>query len=233
MTGKPSTATSELRANERSAGRPKAGKAIVDKAAIAEAAWAVIEEYGAAGLTISRLAKHLGVRSQTLYYHFASITDVVNIARGEIMRTINFDEIQEATSDSDKTQWSEAVSGFALAYYRAFAPFGQGNSIFFAHAITNEETLLLYEKFITRATEAPPMGGGLSRAEALQLLLDVEHTIFSLIFETTIWSELFDSEAIAATGVTNLAAAINELDRSSDKNEHRLIETVQGLTFKK
>lgn len=196
----------------RPAGRPKRGSAVIDATRIGSATMEVLSTQGVNGLTISNIAKALDVRSQTLYYHVASVSDAVNMARGVVM-----DRIDVGLLEQDP--WDEAVAEFAVAYYRAFQPLGQENSVFFMFVITNGQALRAYERFIKRATEA-----GVGGQQALQLLLDLEHMTFSTIFEHSTWSSLFSPEAIAREGCEHLESLLKTREQGPEAIERKVYD---------
>lgn len=203
---------SETGGAPRPAGRPKRGSAVIDPARIGRATIEVLSVHGANGLTISSIAKALDVRSQTLYYHVASVNDAVNMARGVLMDRIDVDLLERG-------QWDEAVASFAVAYYRAFEPMGQENSAFFLFAITDGQTLRAYECFIRRAMRA-----GVGGQEALQLLLDIEHMTFSTIFEHSSWSSLFSPEAIVREGCEMLESLLKTREHTVESIELKVYD---------
>ena len=196
----------------RAAGRPKRGSEVIDAARIGVATLKVLSERGANGLTISSIAKVLDVRSQTLYYHVSSVSDAVNMARGVLMNRIDVGLLEQGP-------WDEAVANFGVAYYRAFQPLGQENSVFFTYVITNAQALRAYERFIQHA-----MREGVEGQAALQLLLDVEHMTFSTIFEHSSWSSLFSPEAIAHEGCVLLESLLREREHAAESVERKVYE---------
>lgn len=219
----------------RSAGRPSRGAPTIDRTAIGNATLDVLRQDGATQFSISKIASALGIRSQTLYYHVNSVAEAVNAARGVVLSRVDL-----AVLDQDP--WDLAVTEFALAYYRAFQPLGRANSVFFTYPITDSVTLRAYERFLVRtitelddaqrpsqatAHEAPAPD---SSVTAIQLLLDIEHSIFSLIFEHTTWSDLFTPDAIDREGTRVLRNALARIDRRQETVERRLRGIVTALT---
>lgn len=197
-------------ANEpRQSGRPKRGAPTVDREMIGRATIEVLIEHGATDLTISKIANVLGVRSQTLYYHVNTLTDAVNAARGVLLHTIDLEPLRRAR---DRDAWCLAVVDFAEHYARLFLPLGQANNIFFLHEITDEVTLRMYDTFLKSALDA-----GVGGEDAIQLLLDLEHAIFSLVFEQSSWHTLFSREAIDAADATTLSALLSTRNMTPEK----------------
>jgi AcrR family transcriptional regulator len=58
-------------------GEPQNERGQRTRAAILDAAWRLLEEQGAGGLTMSEVARRVGVTRRALYLHFASRTDLV------------------------------------------------------------------------------------------------------------------------------------------------------------
>ena len=198
-------------------GRPRRGQRTLDLSMIGSAAVEVLRQEGAASLTVSKVAAQLGVRSQTLYYHVSTLSDIVNAARGVLI------EGADPTTREGET-WEASVVRFADEYYRAFRPLAQANSVFFAHTITDATTLRAYDTFLTQSLQA-----GATGAEALQLLLDLEHTIFSIIFEHTTWHGLFSIEAIDETRALTLKELLQTRTHDEAAVRGRVRVTAEAL----
>lgn len=196
--------------DSRPAGRPRRGQSTLDPHKIGQAAVEVLRQEGAGALTVSKVAARLGVRSQTLYYHVSTLSDIVNAARGVLIAGA------DPTVRSGET-WEESVLRFVDEYYLEFGQLAQANSVFFTHEITDEATLRTYETFVSQAIEA-----GVAGTDALQLLLDLEHTLFSLIFEHTTWHGLFALDAIDAAGATTLMRLLQTRTRDQSSLRERL-----------
>lgn len=201
----------------RTAGRPKRGTQTLDRARIGEATVAVLRAHGANGVTVSRIAAELDVRSQTLYHHMSTVGDAVNAARGSLLTAVD-------PSVFERLPWDDAVVEFATTYYRTFVPLGQDNSVFFLHKITDPLTLQIYEAFLRGAQVA-----GIPGERAMQLLLDIEQVIFSLIFEHMSWHALFDKEAIDRAGAHTLGSLLRDRDLSEGQPAERLHIAVLNL----
>ncbi|KUF07375.1 TetR/AcrR family transcriptional regulator [Leucobacter sp. G161] len=202
----------------RTAGRPKRGTEVLNRTRIGEATVAALRAHGANGLTVSRIAAELDVRSQTLYHHMSTIGDAVNAARGSLLSAVD-------PAVFERLPWEEATVEFATTYYRAFNPLGQANSVFFLHKITDPLTLQIYEAFLHGAQAA-----GVSGERAMQLLLDIEQVIFSLIFEHMSWHALFDPAAIELAGAHTLGRLLRDRDASEGQPVERLRDTVRSLS---
>jgi AcrR family transcriptional regulator len=63
-------------------------RAAINRERIVEAAVALLDRDGAEGLTMRRLAEHLGTGSTTLYWHVETKDDVLDLAYDEIMSEI-------------------------------------------------------------------------------------------------------------------------------------------------
>ncbi|MDI2098115.1 TetR/AcrR family transcriptional regulator [Ruicaihuangia caeni] len=201
----------------RRPGRPQRGTRTIDREMIGEATVRVLSTLGAGELSMSKIAAELGVRSQSLYHHVSTLSDAVNAARSVLCAAVDLRVFE--TDD-----WHESVVRFADTYYLAFSPLRQASSVFFLHRITDPTTLRVYESFLARAERA-----GLTGAPALQLLLDVEHSVFSLIFEQTSWSTLFSSEAIEQGDFPRLEASLPQRDLGSDAIRARVRKVALSL----
>lgn len=201
----------------RTAGRPKRGERTLDRAMVGRATLQILKEQGPNALSITKIADQLGVRSQSLYYHVKTVADAVNAARGVL-----FSEVDVHSFRSEN--WEESVVDFALAYYRAFSPLKQSNTLFFLHEITDPNTLQAYEAFLVVAKES-----GVQGAQALRLLLDLEHTIFALIFEQSSWHSLFSPEAIEREGAKTLKSLLHTRAITPEAMESRLRHSAVSL----
>jgi AcrR family transcriptional regulator len=201
----------------RKAGRPRRGQPTLDHQQIGEATVEILKTHGTQALTFAEVARKLGIRSQTLYYHASTVADLVNAARGVLVSAID-------TSWSEADSWTESVVQFADEYYLCFRPLAHANTVFFVYPITDPLTLQTYEKFLATAASFEK-----DQEAALQLLLDVEHVIFAMIFEQTSWESLFCEEAIVESGATTLQLLLSKRQSREGSTRKRLHETVRFL----
>lgn len=201
----------------RSAGRPKRGQAVITPRSVGEATVASLKKDGAAGLSLSRIAAELDVRSQSLYHHISTVTDAVNAARSVLLEGLE-------VSFSAHEDWKSAVTRIAEEYYLRFAPLEEANGIFFVHEISDSTTLSLYESFLSTA-----ISHGIKPNLAMALLLDIEHTIFAIISERTTVKSIFQEEAIKSGDFPNLERLLEQHSTGEEASIKRLRTQILNL----
>ena len=90
---------------QRPAGRPPKGEAALDVARIVEAAWALVDEVGLAGLSTRTLAAALQVKSPALYWHVRNKEELF----GLMMEHLLLDTLVGASSAFDWKAWLKEV----------------------------------------------------------------------------------------------------------------------------
>lgn len=202
----------------RGPGRPRAGDAL-DRRAIGEAAISILREEGIPALTISAVAQRLGVRSQSLYHHVRSVSDVVDAARSVIVSSI---DLTALTSEKD---FLAGVQEFARGYFQAFLPLSRSIWLFFQHPIRDGGTIAMYESFMVRAVAA-----GLDEDVALTLLLDIEYAVLLVVYEHDSLKRVLPEDALAAEGATTLRSALARIAPDTlEGSRQRLAARVREL----
>ncbi|NKI16165.1 helix-turn-helix transcriptional regulator [Spongiibacter sp. KMU-166] len=88
-------------------GRPS--KPIISKSSAARAALAVIDEQGIDGLSLQRVAKELGVKAPSLYYHFKNKAELLAEVARRILKDAEVPDLEQYDN------WREAQISLALA----------------------------------------------------------------------------------------------------------------------
>lgn len=203
----------------RPAGRPRGGQPSVDRQSIGVAACEILRDEGASALTISRVAQKLEVRSQSLYHHVRSLSEIVDAARA-----VSIAQIDLSSLDADQG-FEAGVEAFALSYLEAFIPLSRASWMFFQHPIHDHRTIEMYERFMQRA-----LAEGLSSERSLTLMLDVEYAVFLVVFEHESLKSILPPEALAAAGATALQDALNQMPSDTPLGtRNRLIERIREL----
>lgn len=206
-------------AERRTPGRPRADQPVIDRAMIGAAALEILRESDARKVTITAVAARLGVRSQTLYHHIRSVSDIIDAARSVCISRIDLSCLDPSIP------LERGVTTFAIRYAEVFQPLARNIWEFFQHPIRDAATIDMYERFLRRAIAA-----GLSEERALTLMLDVEYAIFMVVFEHSSLKSILDPAVLEAAGATMLARAIG---RSSSGTQvglrARLTERVTEL----
>jgi TetR/AcrR family tetracycline transcriptional repressor len=94
----------------------------LDEARVLDAAFAVLEVHGFAGLTIRRLADELGVKNPALYWHFKNKQQIVDKMAARLL-----DRIGEAPIDG--SDWRQWLGGVARLYRRTLLSHRDGAEV--------------------------------------------------------------------------------------------------------
>lgn len=192
---------------------------VTDRAMIGAAAVSILCESDAQSLTMTNVAKRLGVRSQTLYHHVRSVSDIIDAARAVLIGQIDLECLDEAVP------LAEGFTAFAVRYAEVFQPLAGNIWEFFRHPITDATTIAMYERLLARA-----LASGLSDARALTLILDVEYAIFMGVFEHASLQSILAPELLEERGATALARAIRASGSATPVGlRARLAERIEEL----
>ncbi len=186
---------------------------------IGAAALDILQESDARALTITNVAARLGVRSQTLYHHIRSVSDIVDAARSVCISRINLDCLDASVP------FESGVTTFAIRYAEVFRPLAKSIWEFFQHPIHDSSTIGMYERFLQRAVAA-----GLSEARALTLMLDVEYAVFMSVFEHASLKSILAPNVVEAHGADLLARTIAQTSsETQDGLRARLTDRIGEL----
>ena len=148
-------------------GRPR--EPLLDRDRIVDAALALLDREGAAGLRTRRLANELGVAAPSLYHHLDGMGAILDAIRDRLTRRIT-------VTDWDDLAWPEAVAAAARSYYAAFAPHPAVVPLLAAHPVTDARTTAAYDAFIAKLVSA-----GWSPADAGSVLALVEAYVLGAV----------------------------------------------------
>jgi TetR/AcrR family tetracycline transcriptional repressor len=130
----------------------------LDEARVLDAAFAVLEAHGFAGLTIRRIAEVLGVKNPALYWHFRNKQEIVNGMASRLL-----DRMVETVAGPEPTEWrdwlklaahgyrrtllsvrdgAEVLSNANLSRSRHFAEFERGISFLAQHGFSDRDAML-------------------------------------------------------------------------------------------
>lgn len=214
-----STTVADSREPKRSPGRPRTGQPSVTRDAIGTATANLLRAQGPSVLTMSRVAKELGVRSQSLYHHVRSLDDLIDAARGVTVRRIDLAPLENTVP------FREGVQQFALEYLRAFLPFTQSIWTFFQYPIADPATVTMYETFMRRAIAA-----GLPEDRALTLMLDVEYAACLTVFEHAYLKDILPLDDLERLDAPTLRSALAQISPDTwEGSSRRLAERVGEL----
>lgn len=138
---------------------------VLTRAAIARTALAVLDEEGAAALTVRHLAGRLGVRSPSLYNHVSSKDEILDAVAEIIGAEIDVD----CLADPD---WRRGLTAFARSYRRAFRAHPEALSLIARRSVEADPALQAYD-----AALAALLRGGWSPERALQVLASIDYLV--------------------------------------------------------
>ncbi|HEU5025746.1 MAG TPA: TetR/AcrR family transcriptional regulator C-terminal domain-containing protein [Spirillospora sp.] len=114
---------------------------LVTREAIMRAALALVDEHGAAALSVNRVAAALGVKGPSLYNHISGRDEVVDGIRELI--------VGEMALDPSITPWTAAVDGWARSYRAAFAAHPNAVPLLAARPVRSRAALRAYADAFT------------------------------------------------------------------------------------
>ncbi|KAB2381649.1 TetR/AcrR family transcriptional regulator [Actinomadura montaniterrae] len=120
-------------------GRPP--RRLVTREAIMRAALDLVDEHGAAALSVNRVAAALGVKGPSLYNHISGRDEVVDGIRELI--------VGEMALDPSITPWTAAVDGWARSYRAAFAAHPNAVPLLAARPVRSRAALRAYADAFT------------------------------------------------------------------------------------
>jgi AcrR family transcriptional regulator len=171
--------------------------------AIARTALAILDEEGAAALTVRRLAGRLGVQSPSLYNHVRS--------KNEILDAVV--ELIDEQIDSvclDDPDWRRGITTFAWSYRRTFQAHPDALALIAREAVETEPALRVYDAALGALLRA-----GWPPERALQLLASIEYLALGsalvpftggFVRPPAAYAERYPSLAAALSGAEDLAA---------------------------
>ncbi|MGW5687343.1 TetR/AcrR family transcriptional regulator C-terminal domain-containing protein [Nonomuraea sp. NPDC003754] len=121
-------------------GRPR--RPILSRDGIVAEALALVDEEGSEALTVTRLARRLGVQAASLYNHVAGREEIVEGIRDLVVAEMD-------VSALDGQPWQEALSVWAKSYLAAFARHPNTAKLLSTTTIRSARTLEMYEKAVT------------------------------------------------------------------------------------
>ncbi|MCZ2401911.1 TetR family transcriptional regulator [Paenarthrobacter sp. Z7-10] len=170
----------------RRAGRPS--KAVLDTEQITRAALKLIELQGYKGLTMSALARRLGVAPSALYNHVAAKADVLVLVEDHLMAGVD-------VSGFATQSWESAVRRWAWSYRDVFARHTPLIPVIAVLPVTNApRTVTMYE-----AVTAGFVAEGWPQERIVDAIVALESFIFGSAYDVTAPEGIFDTGALATT----------------------------------
>ena len=187
---------------KRRAGRPPS--AVLGPAHITKAALKLIEQDGYKGLTMSALARRLGVAPSALYNHVASKADVLLLVEDHLMAGVD-------VSGFGAEPWDEAVRRWAWSYRNVFARHTPLINVIAVLPVTNApQTVTMYE-----AVTAGFLDAGWPQERIIDAIVALESFIFGSAFDVTAPEDIFDTGTLAADNPLFSAAVRSRSIRNS------------------
>ncbi|MEU4324704.1 TetR/AcrR family transcriptional regulator C-terminal domain-containing protein [Nonomuraea dietziae] len=120
-------------------GRPR--RPILSREGIFAAALALVDEDGSEALTVTRLARRLGVQAASLYNHVSGREEIVEGVRDLVVAEMDVDAL-------DGEPWQEALAVWARSYLAAFARHPNTAKLLSTTTIRSPATLAMYERAV-------------------------------------------------------------------------------------
>ena len=130
---------------------------------IGRTALAILDEEGAAALTVRRLAGRLGVQSPSLYNHVRSKNEILDA----VIELIDEEIDSGCLDDAD---WRRGMTAFARSYRRTFQAHPDALALIAREAVETEPALRVYDAALRALMRA-----GWPPEQALQLLASIEY----------------------------------------------------------
>ncbi len=187
--------------DKRRAGRPPS--AVLGPAQITKAALKLIEQDGYKGLTMSALARRLGVAPSALYNHVASKADVLLLVEDHLMAGVD-------VSGFGAEPWDQAVRRWAWSYRNVFARHTPLINVIAVLPVTNApQTVTMYE-----AVTAGFLDAGWPQERIVDAIVALESFIFGSAFDVTAPEDIFDTGTLSADNPLFTAAVRSRSTRN-------------------
>ncbi|GAA4141716.1 TetR/AcrR family transcriptional regulator C-terminal domain-containing protein [Leifsonia shinshuensis] len=169
----------EIASPARRAGRPR--KAVLTRDLIAHAALRLLDESGAEGFTMVRLAQALRVRPSAIYNHVEGKEDVIASVRELVSDRID-------VSAFATEQWDVAMLQWARSYRRAFATHPPTIALLATLPLTGAlRTMHMYDTVVAAMVRA-----GWPEAEVLSAIVAIESFILGSALDAVAPGDMFD-----------------------------------------
>ncbi|MGW6173798.1 TetR/AcrR family transcriptional regulator [Arthrobacter sp. NPDC055138] len=169
----------------RPAGRPT--EKLLSKELMTTAALGLIEARGYEALTMSGLARSLGVAPSALYNHVASKHDVLLLLQDHLMARVDVAAFSELP-------WPDAVRRWAWSYRDVFTHHAPLIPVIAVLPVTGApHTLAMYE-----AVAAGFLQAGWPEPQVVPAIVALESFIFGSAFDVTAPADIFESGGLAA-----------------------------------
>ncbi len=173
-----------VKKSTRTKGRPN--KPLVTRKNIASSALKIIHERGYSGLTMSALARSLGVAPSALYNHISNKDDLLTLVQDAVMEQINTDVLDDALADTLSPV--AALSAWAASYRTVFADHLPLVAVIATTRITGApNTIAMYEKIAKVLSHA-----GVADDAILPRIVAMESFIYGSAYDVHAPNNIFD-----------------------------------------
>lgn len=201
VTARPAGEDAPVRNGNRPAGRPV--QKLLSKELMTTAALGLIESRGYEGLTMSALARTLGVAPSALYNHVASKHDVLLLLQDHVMAGVDVSVFSDL-------EWADAVRRWAWSYRDAFTHHAPLIPVIAVLPVTGApHTLAMYE-----AVTAGFLKAGWPEPQVVPAIVALESFIFGSAFDVTAPADIFESGELAAANPA-FTSAVRSQDAGS------------------
>lgn len=173
-----------VKKSTRAKGRPN--KPLVTRENIASSALKIIHERGYSGLTMSALARSLGVAPSALYNHISNKDDLLTLVQDAVMRQVNTDVLDQALAG--ELSPVDALTAWATSYRTVFADHLPLIAVIATTRIAGAaNTIAMYEKVAEVLSHA-----GLADDEILPRIVSMESFIYGSAYDVHAPNDIFD-----------------------------------------
>lgn len=200
-----STPSTEDQAPRRRVGRPI--KAVLTHESIVHAALELVTVKGYEGLTMSAMAKKLGVSPSALYNHVTNKQEILILVEDHLAAQVD-------VSAFENEPWEDAVRHWAWSYREVFAQHTPLIPIIAVLPVTDApRTLAMYE-----AVSAGFRQAGFPEARIVPAIVALESFIFGSAYDATAPADIFStgSEGERTPHFTSAVASFEEAEGGSN-----------------
>lgn len=200
-----STPSPADQAPRRRVGRPI--KAVLTHESIVKAALELVTVKGYEGLTMSAMAKKLGVSPSALYNHVTNKQEILILVEDHLAAQVD-------VSSFDRDPWEEAVRHWAWSYREVFAQHTPLIPIIAVLPVTDApRTLAMYE-----AVSAGFQRAGFPQARIVPAIVALESFIFGSAYDATAPQDIFSTGADdeSTPNFTSAVASFEEAEGGSN-----------------
>jgi len=173
---------------KRSAGRP--AKPILNRQLIAQRALDLVTASGLDSLTMTQLAKKLGVAASALYNHVDNKADIVLLIQDALVSQVSLQGMQRLIAQQATLE--EALHDWALSYRAVFAEYPSLIPTIAVTAVSESpKTLHMYNTVAQALASA-----GIPDAQVIKVIVAFESFLFGSALDVDAPSTIFDTDDV-------------------------------------